>query len=88
MAFWTCVEDTREAARERVAKGMQATYRLPFERFERYTPFGTASEVADFIAPYVEAGARHVVLMPVQESPEATVERAAEVRAALHALFA
>ncbi|OAI44075.1 hypothetical protein AYO38_02280 [bacterium SCGC AG-212-C10] len=87
MAFWTTVGESRESAREGVARGMQATYRLPFERFERYTPYGTARDVAEFIAPYVEAGAQHVVLMPVQESPEETVERAAEVQVALQALF-
>jgi alkanesulfonate monooxygenase SsuD/methylene tetrahydromethanopterin reductase-like flavin-dependent oxidoreductase (luciferase family) len=78
MQFWTSVGPGSEEARERVAEGMHATYRLPFERFERYTPFGTAAEVADFIAPYVEAGARHINLIHVQDTPEETVERAAE----------
>lgn len=88
MQFWTSVGPGSEGARERVAEGMHATYRLPFERFERYTPFGTAAEVADFIAPYVEAGARHINLIHVQDTPEETVERAAEVREALRELTA
>ena len=66
---------------------MQSTYRLPFERFERYTPFGSAREVADFIAPYIEAGASHVNLLPVQASPEEVVERAFDVQMELRALF-
>lgn len=86
MQFWTSVGPGSEAARELVAEGMHSTYRLPFERFERYTPFGTAREVAEFIAPYAEAGARHINLIHVQETPEETVERAAEVREALRAL--
>jgi alkanesulfonate monooxygenase SsuD/methylene tetrahydromethanopterin reductase-like flavin-dependent oxidoreductase (luciferase family) len=87
MQFWTSVGATREAAREPVARGMQGTYRLPFERFERYTPFGTADEIATYIAPFVEAGAKHINLIPVQSSPEANIEAAAAIRESLHAMF-
>ena len=86
MQYWTSVANTRAEAREMVARGMQSTYRLPFERFERYTPFGPAKEVAEYLAPFVEAGARHINLIPVQKSPEAVIERAAEIREALRAL--
>ncbi len=86
MQFWTSVADDREAARAQVAAGMEATYRLPFERFERYTPFGTAEEVATFIAGFVERGARHVNLITSQATPEEAIERAAEIREALHRL--
>jgi len=86
MQFWTSVAADRAAARELVARGMEATYRLPFERFERYTPFGTAREVAEFIWAFVERGARHVNLITTQATPEEAIERAAEVRAALHEL--
>ncbi len=86
MQFWTAIAPVRATAREMVAQGMGSTYRLPFERFERYTPYGSAREVAEFIAPYVEAGARHVNLIPVQGSPEENVDRAAEVQAELRAL--
>lgn len=87
MQFWMSVAATRGAARATVSEGMEGMYRLPFERFERYTPFGTAREVAEMIMPYVEAGARHINLLPVQGSPDEVIERAAEVRAALHALL-
>ncbi|MFN0148246.1 MAG: LLM class flavin-dependent oxidoreductase [Dehalococcoidia bacterium] len=83
MQFWTAIDADRGRAREMVAKGMESTYRLPFERFERYTPYGRAKAVAEAIMPYVEAGARHVNLMPVQGSPEENIERAAEVQFAL-----
>ncbi|GIW13584.1 MAG: hypothetical protein KatS3mg062_1023 [Tepidiforma sp.] len=86
MQFWTSVAEDRSAARALVARGMEATYRLPFERFERYTPYGTAREVAEFIWQFVERGARHVNLITTQETPEEAVERAAEVRHALHEL--
>ena len=88
MQFWTTVGEDRVTARELVAAGMESTYRLPFARFERYTPYGTAREIAEFIAPYVEAGAGHINLLPMQGSPEENVERAAEVREALRGLCA
>jgi probable F420-dependent oxidoreductase len=87
MQYWTSVSGSREDARSHVARGMEGTYKLPFERFERYTPFGTAKEVADYLAPFVEAGALHINLIPVQDSPEAVIERGAEIREALHAIF-
>ena len=86
MQFWMSVAKTREDARAWVSKGMEATYRLPFERFERYTPFGSAGEVAEAIIPFVEAGARHINLLPVQASPQELVEGAAAVREALRHL--
>ena len=87
MQFWTAVAGSREEARALVSRAMEGTYRLPFERFERYTPFGTARDVAEFIAPFVEAGARHINVIPSQATPEENVERAAEVREELHRLF-
>ena len=48
----------RGSAREQVKHGMETFYRLAFERFERYTPYGTPDEVADALLPFVHAGAR------------------------------
>jgi probable F420-dependent oxidoreductase len=87
MQFWTAVDADRDVARANVAGGMESTYRLPFERFERYTPFGSARQVAEFIAPYVEAGARHVNLIPIQGSPEGNIEAARQVQEELAKLF-
>lgn len=86
IAFWCSIDDDRDNARAMVAGGMESMYHQPFERFERYTPYGSARAVAEFIAPYVEAGARHIILMPVQTTPEENIERAAEVQAELRAL--
>ena len=86
MQYWTSVSDSRETARDLVARGMQGTYKLPFERFERYTPFGAPEEIAEYLAPFVAAGARHINLIPVQESPEAVIEAAVQIREALHAI--
>ncbi|MGE3073751.1 MAG: LLM class flavin-dependent oxidoreductase [Dehalococcoidia bacterium] len=86
MQYWTSVSVSRDEARALVAKGMEGTYKLPFERFERYTPFGSADQIAEYLGPFVEAGAKHINLIPVQESPEAVIEAAAKIREAVQAL--
>lgn len=86
MQFWMSAADSRADARTAVSRGMEAQYRIPFERFERYTPFGTPEEIAAYFLPFVEAGARHINLIPVQDSPEEVMVQAAAVREALHAL--
>lgn len=80
MQFWT------GSTRELVAARMEATYGLPFERFERSTPFGTPAEVAAFIAPYVAAGATRINLVPAEETLAEGVAFAAAVKAALRGL--
>lgn len=63
---------------------MEATYRIPFERFERTTLYGTIEDVADLLLPYVGEGADHLNLIMVQDSLLENVEMAAAVRFALH----
>ena len=87
MQFWMGVDDDRDAARAKVAASMEAFYRLPFERFEKYTPYGTADEVAQFMAPYIEAGCAHVNLV-IADAPEAVLERTLAVRDALRRVCA
>ncbi len=86
MQYWTSVSDSRDEAKSLVSKGMQSTYKLPFERFERYTPFGSAEQIAEYLGPFIEAGAKHINLIPVQESPEAVIEAAARIREAVRTL--
>ena len=38
---WVGVADSRDEARARVGLAMEAFYKVPFEQFERYTPYGT-----------------------------------------------
>lgn len=79
LQVWVGVDKDRDHARARLAKGMEKFYRIPFERFEKYSPYGTAEEVANFLAPYVESGCRLFNIMPVAESPEAGIDAVAEV---------
>jgi alkanesulfonate monooxygenase SsuD/methylene tetrahydromethanopterin reductase-like flavin-dependent oxidoreductase (luciferase family) len=87
MQFWMGVDADRDAARKKVAASMEAFYRLPFASFEKYTPYGTPAEIAEFIAPYVEAGCEHLNFV-VADAPEALLERSLAVREALQKICA
>jgi hypothetical protein len=62
---------------------LESLYHLPFGKFEHLTPVGPAAQVAEALAPYRAAGAEYLTLVPAAASPEAGVEHAAAVRAAL-----
>ena len=64
MQVWCGLADSKQAARACLAPAMEAFYQLPFERFERYCPYGTAEDVAEFLAPYAAAGCTEFNLIP------------------------
>ena len=72
-------------ARPLLAAAMQHLYQTPFEKFERYSPYGTPSEVAAALAPFVTAGCRDINLIPVAASPEEATDAVVEVRRILQA---
>lgn len=80
LQLWVGVGPDRVHARARLAKGMEQFYHVPFERFERYSPYGTAAEVADFLARYRDAGCELFNIMPVAESETAGIDAVAEIR--------
>jgi alkanesulfonate monooxygenase SsuD/methylene tetrahydromethanopterin reductase-like flavin-dependent oxidoreductase (luciferase family) len=77
---WCGLGPSRQAAREQVATGMQAMYGVPFESFERWSPYGTAEDVAAFLAPYVDAGVRDLNLICPGEDRAEVLAGVAEVR--------
>jgi alkanesulfonate monooxygenase SsuD/methylene tetrahydromethanopterin reductase-like flavin-dependent oxidoreductase (luciferase family) len=64
MQVWCGLADSKQAARACLAPAMEAFYQLPFEHFERYCPYGTAEDVAEFLAPYAAAGCTEFNLIP------------------------
>jgi len=83
--LWVGIDDDRDRARARLAKGMESFYRVPFEKFEKYSPYGTPEQVADAIAPYVEAGCRFFNLMPVAADDATGIDAVAQIREHLQA---
>jgi alkanesulfonate monooxygenase SsuD/methylene tetrahydromethanopterin reductase-like flavin-dependent oxidoreductase (luciferase family) len=77
---WCGLGADRAEGREHLAAGMSAMYGLPFEAFERWSPYGSPEDVAAFLAPYVEAGVRDLNLICPGPDRAAIVTRVAEVR--------
>ena len=80
MQVWCGLADSREAARSCLAPAMEAFYQIPFERFERYCPYGTPDDVAGFLAPYVAAGCTEFNLIPQAPDHDQAVTAVAAVR--------
>jgi len=80
MQVWCGLADSREAARAVLAPAMEAFYQLPFERFERYCPYGTAEDVAEFLAPYAAAGCAEFNLIPCCPDDDQAIARTAAVK--------
>jgi alkanesulfonate monooxygenase SsuD/methylene tetrahydromethanopterin reductase-like flavin-dependent oxidoreductase (luciferase family) len=80
MTVWCGFAEDRAVARDLLASAMQGVYQLPFERFERYSPWGTPEHVAEFLAPYVEAGCDDLNLLARGPDAEATVAAVGEVK--------
>ncbi len=80
MQVWCGLADSKEAARACLAPAMEAFYQLPFERFERYCPYGTAEDVAEFLAPYAAAGCREFNLIPQAPDNDRAIADTAQVK--------
>jgi alkanesulfonate monooxygenase SsuD/methylene tetrahydromethanopterin reductase-like flavin-dependent oxidoreductase (luciferase family) len=78
--LWIGIDDDRAHARARLAKGMEDFYRVPFERFEKYSPYGTPAAVADALARYRDAGCRLFNLMPIAADAETGIAAIAEIK--------
>ncbi|MFP6656404.1 MAG: LLM class flavin-dependent oxidoreductase, partial [Myxococcota bacterium] len=59
LQVWVGLDADRSRARQHLAVAMEKMYQTPFERFERYSPYGSAADIADQLAPYIESGCRH-----------------------------
>lgn len=83
LQVWVAVDDDRARARARIAKRMEGMYRIPYARFEKYAPAGSAKEIAAFLASLIEAGCGYFNLLTVADSMEQSIDDIAKVRAAL-----
>ena len=79
MQIWLGVDSNRDRARGRLAKAMQRFYQTPYERFERYAPYGDVAEVTDFLLQYRENGCELFNLMPVADSDAAGIDAVSEI---------
>ena len=84
--LWVGVGEDKDEAASYVGPAMEGFYRVPFDKFARYTPHGTVDNIVDFLAPYLEAGCRHFNLTPVASSSEKGIEAIAQVGERLRAM--
>ena len=82
---WCGFASTHEAAREPLATRMRAFYQMPFEPFERYSPYGTPEQVAEFLDPYVEAGCSVFNVIPCADDADSAIRAVGELRTLLTA---
>jgi alkanesulfonate monooxygenase SsuD/methylene tetrahydromethanopterin reductase-like flavin-dependent oxidoreductase (luciferase family) len=83
MTFWCAFGADTARAKAQVAPVMEGFYHVPFASFERYVPVGTPADVAEQVAPYVEAGCTTLNFIPFAGADEAGIDAVAEVRQAL-----
>ncbi|MCP4226337.1 MAG: LLM class flavin-dependent oxidoreductase [Actinomycetia bacterium] len=80
LQLWVGVGATAEEGRGHVAQTMQEFYKLDFKHFEKYTPIGSAADIAEYLTPLVECGGGSLNLTPCGPDPETEIETMAEVR--------
>jgi len=80
LQLWAGIDSDRDRAKQRLAKGMQDFYQTPFAAFEKYSPSGSAADVADFLRPYVDSGCRLFNIMPIARTETEGIDAVAEVR--------
>jgi alkanesulfonate monooxygenase SsuD/methylene tetrahydromethanopterin reductase-like flavin-dependent oxidoreductase (luciferase family) len=76
---WCGFAATREAARAPLAEQMQLMYQMPFEPFERYSPYGTPEQVAEFLTPYIDAGCSTFNVIPCAGDHETALSAVGEL---------
>ena len=79
MQVWCGLAESRPGARDLLGSAMEAFYQVPFERFERYCPYGSPADVAEFLAPYAAAGCTEFNLIPQSPDAEQAIEGVAEI---------
>jgi alkanesulfonate monooxygenase SsuD/methylene tetrahydromethanopterin reductase-like flavin-dependent oxidoreductase (luciferase family) len=77
---WCGFGSTRDAARTPLAEQMQAFYQMPFEPFERYSPYGTPEQVAEFLRPYTDSGCSTFNVIPCADDVEHAIAAVGELR--------
>jgi alkanesulfonate monooxygenase SsuD/methylene tetrahydromethanopterin reductase-like flavin-dependent oxidoreductase (luciferase family) len=77
---WCGFAATRERARALVATQMEAFYQMPFEPFERYSPYGTPEDVAEFLTPYIQAGCSTFNVIPCAADDVTAIAAVGELR--------
>ena len=77
---WCGAGATDKEARGHVAAAMEGFYQLPYDRFEKWSPAGSPNCIAEFLAPYIDAGCRTFNVITCGPSLEAEIAATGEIR--------
>ena len=84
LQLWLGAGASPAEGRRHAAAAMERFYRMGFEPFERYTPCGTATGAAEFLQPYVDAGATTLNLTPCGIDRGTEIDTVAKVKQLLN----
>ena len=88
LQLWGMFDDDLAVALPTIAERIESTYRVPFERFERYTVYGDTEMWVARLREYADAGVRHFNLVLAGGDRTAQLARIAlEVMPRLQAEF-
>lgn len=85
--LWCGLDTPAGSGRDMLAAAMEERYKVPFGRFAKWCPSGTADDVAAFVVPYVGAGCRHVTIVLHHPDLLAAVAGAAAIRDRVRATY-
>lgn len=80
------VDDDRRRARDQAEAHLRGQYGMALDRVERWTAFGSAEAVADFLEPYARIGVSEILLLPLGSHPLEQIERLAEATSRIGSL--
>ena len=84
MQVWCGIAGRADDARAGLAAAMEGFYKIAFERFEKYSPYGTPEDVANFLRGYVEQGCTSFNLIPIGADSDTAFEGVVKIRALLN----
>lgn len=88
MQVWCGIGNDPAAGRASLAPTMEGLYHVPFERFERYSPYGSPETIAEFLAPYRSAGCRTFNLLACAADLDTAVAGVSQIRRLLDGITA
>jgi probable F420-dependent oxidoreductase len=74
------VDEDEDRAREKATEYIHGQYGMPFDKVERWTAFGSAERVAEYINSHRAVGVEQFTLMSLSDDPVTQIERLAGVR--------
>ena len=80
LQIWVGINKNEARAREILAKEMTEFYQIPFDAFEKYSPYGSPEKIAAFLRQYKEAGCSMFNIKPCAESEEEAIDAVTKIR--------